>query len=231
MVFKQIDLLGNSAISAPPAASAAARTLLLSPSVAMATPRGWQTISSMPKLTERYDEVHCVGGGSLLLFLLFAAGRAPRLLPHGRVYFHGNIIYPTAPSAIDWMNKICQPGQAARSDTYEWRQAALSLGFGGRLHEPENRWLEPIVRSVVSGREGDLVDRFNYLKQRSEDKGRLVHLPVLGSEAEVLASLCRSTCDQIPCLGEEELGRPKLVRCTETECFDETDACMLSFGA
>ena len=39
----------------------------------MATPRGWEAIAQYPSLSTsgvRYDQVHCVGGGSLLLFLL-----------------------------------------------------------------------------------------------------------------------------------------------------------------
>ena len=48
------------------------RTLLLAPSPVLAQPRGWQTLAQAPLLPKdiRYDEVHCVGGGSLLLWLL-----------------------------------------------------------------------------------------------------------------------------------------------------------------
>ena len=53
----------------------------------------------------QYDEVHCFGGGSLLLFLLACAGKSPRLCPGGKVVLHGPLIYPTPDSCKQWLVK------------------------------------------------------------------------------------------------------------------------------
>ena len=97
-------------------------------------------------------------------------------------------------------------------DAHEWRKAALSLGVGGLIEH--DQWLEPIVRSVTSGRHGELVDRYETLKCKTEDKGRLVHLmpdgptPVLASyEKELIRdSVEHKKLEQV------------LVKCGEFEC-------------
>lgn len=213
------------AAAAPTSVDTTAHTLLLSPSTSLATPRGWGAVSSMPKLSSRYDEVHCVGGGSLLLFLLFAAGKAPRLRPGGKVIFHGPIVHPTASSCSSWLNSL-KAGSGKTINEYEWRSSAVSLGVGGALHEPFHQWLEPITKDVAAGRTNQLVDRFNDLQRRSEQKGRLEHIPTASKgprrlEAAVLQSLCQAA------------GTPnaKLLRCGEFECADETESCQLVYGA
>ena len=81
---------------------ATARTrLLLAPGAGLSQPRGWAALANQPALISSVpfsrthttvDEVHCVGGGSLLLWLLACAGKAPR----GRtVYMHGPVVLPT----------------------------------------------------------------------------------------------------------------------------------------
>merc|ERR550514_1402851 len=210
--FGYTPTMNAAAVAAEPA-----NVLLLSPSASLASPRGWSSLSTMPKLTDRYDEVHCAGGGSLLLFLLFVAGKAPRLQPHGRVFFHGPIVYPTAQSCSAWLDALNTGNGGSAVDEYDWRQAALSLGFGGALHKECNHWLAPLASAVSAGRSYELAEKFNDLQARSVEKGRLVHLPGGdGGEEAVLTSLCRHTVQD-----------SKLYRCAENECHDETDACQL----
>jgi len=169
----------------------ASRTLLLAPSTMLSSPRGWSAVSTMPSLTGKYEEVHCTGGGSLLLFLLCAAGKAPRLLPHGRVHFHGEVVLPTSESCAAWLKHSGAKNDIL--DDYEWRQAAVSLGVGGNLRA-HHHWLEPIARSIVTGRTCDLVEQFEDLRRRSERKGRLVHLNGAKTPgATALQELCAQT--------------------------------------
>ncbi len=101
-----------------------ARTLLLSPSRALATPRGWEALAlSKPSFAERYDEVHCVGGGSLLLWLLTQMRRAPR---SREVIFHGPVVLPTPESCAAWLESTGETTHLA--DHLNWRRQALSLG-------------------------------------------------------------------------------------------------------
>ena len=195
----------------------ASRTLVLAPTTSLANPRAWSSISAM-NILGRYDEVHCSGGGSLLLFLMACAGKAPRLRPGGKVFFHGDIVYPTPESCKQWLSKDGSNTDDDLADAYEWRAAALSLGVGGGLHEPSNRWLEPIARSVTMGRwSTELVDAFNKLKTRTEEKGRLVCL----EGQELVKELYNSE--------EEEEQQPArvLVRCGELECEQlDGDGCV-----
>ena len=168
--------------------------------------------------------MHCVGGGSLLLFLLFAAGKAPRLRPGGKVIFHGPIVQPSASSCSSWLNSVKASGVRDSTFAYEWRQTAVSLGLGGAMHEPFHQWLGPIAKDIAAGRTNALVERFNSLQQRSEQKGRLEHIPTSSKgprrlEAAVLHDLCRNA------------GTPdaKLLRCGEFEC--ETDSCQVVYTA
>ena len=53
-------------------------SILLNPSVNIATPRGWASVrpDALPR-SKRYSEVHLVGGGTLLMWLLVKAKCAP----------------------------------------------------------------------------------------------------------------------------------------------------------
>ena len=53
------------------------RSLLLSPTTALASPAGWSQLDAPLPQDCRYSEVHCIGGGSLLLWLLAVAGHRP----------------------------------------------------------------------------------------------------------------------------------------------------------
>ena len=128
------------------------RTLFLSPSTALASPRAWPAVTANPPPTvrdNRYDEVHCVGGGALLLWLLVRAGRGPRA---SRVYLHGPAVAPTPDSCAEWLTRAGMPAGASAPDVYEWRQQAVSLGVGGQLRSAELQWLEPMMSSIALGR-------------------------------------------------------------------------------
>ena len=193
----------------------AQKTLVLSPTTSFANPRAWKAVTGM-NIVGQYDEVHCFGGGSLLLFLLACAGKSPRLCPGGKVVLHGPLIYPTPDSCKQWLVKENKK-LLEDVDAYDWRQAALSLGVGGLLEE--HRWLEPIVRSLTAGRHEELVEQYDALKSRTEEKGRLLHLEghlikSKSTEQELIQGLRRPNSDS------EEHGQPArvLVRCGEFEC-------------
>ena len=83
----------------------------------------------------------------------------------------------------------------------------------------EHRWLEPIVRSLTAGRHEELVEQYDALKSRTEEKGRLLHLEghlikSKSTEQELIQGLRRPNSDS------EEHGQPArvLVRCGEFEC-------------
>jgi hypothetical protein len=175
--------------------------LILSPSAAIAQPRGWVDVSAMsPIATSRFDEIHCIGAGSLLLWLLGMAGRAPRAK---NIYCHGPLVMPTARSCTEWLSHA---GRGALADKYEWRSQAVNLGFNGQLATENDRWLEPLMRTIAAGRDDELVDDFEKKKEHQESRGRLIHRPafeltnngfanvyggssLLGSEGHVL--LCK----------------------------------------
>jgi len=208
-------------MQAPPAAtSQASRSLLLSPSTSLASPRGWDAVSEMPELSTRYDEVHCVGGGSLLLFLLFCAGKAPRLRKGGRVFFHGPVVQPTAASCAEWL-RSAKPGDCSINE-YDWTTSAVMVGAGGGLTDPAHQWLAPLTKSIAAGRSHELAEKFESLEERSIAKGRLVHLSGSPSdEAVVRQQLCQQA-------GEAD---DQLVRCGQFECFDFTDSCAVVYDA
>ena len=58
-------------------------SILLNPSVNIATPRGWASVrpDALPR-SKRYSEVHLVGGGTLLMWLLVKAKCAPFATDH-----------------------------------------------------------------------------------------------------------------------------------------------------
>ena len=206
--------------TAASAASTPSRTLILSPPVSMATPRGWEAIAQYPSLSTsgvRYDQVHCVGGGSLLLFLLHLAGKAPRLAKAGTVFVHGEPIYPTSDSCSLWADAV-RPGAGKDIDDEEWRNAAVSMGLGGRLAEPQLKWLEPLTRSIISG-SPTVREQYDELLQASVDKGRLRLLtgktedePAVPGVARIMGSnhedaLLALRCDEQACVFEPVGGR------------------------
>lgn len=195
-----------------PAVSAPSR-LILSPTTALAQPRGWSALASPPSLSSKqsttYDEVHCVGGGSLLLWLLACAGRAPR----GRiVYMHGPVVQPTPESCAAWL--VRESGGAYSPDKYEWRTQAVALGLsGGGLPPEDMQWLRPLLTSIASGRGGELGSRFADMQKRWERNGRLVHRPLPQAEDALLSQLLQSSIDESR--AEEACT---LLRCSQTGC-------------
>lgn len=178
--------------------------LVLTPSASLASPHGWTEIARASfNPLQRFDEVHCVDGGSLLLFLLCRAGKAPRLSSRGKVFFHGPVVLPTAASCTDWLARIGAKGTDG-TDEWAWRKEALSLGMNGNLHEDKYEWLQPITRSIASGRSAELVAHFKQLQHKSEQKGRLIHLgrsasTTTSSSQVVLRTLCEVE-EEAPCL-------------------------------
>lgn len=149
------------------------RTLLLSPSRNLASPRGWAITPTCLPEGSRYDEIHCVGGGTLLLWLLLKAGCAPRAT---RVVCHGHMVLPTPESCAAWL------GEDARVDVddYEWRREAIKLGIGGALRDSGKAWLEPLLLCIASGRAHELESDFRSLQMRWERSGarqRLARCP------------------------------------------------------
>ena len=209
--------LGEAAPTAPVCAAAATaqgapRTLLLSPSTSFATPRGWQTLTSYTSplaRSSRYDEVHCVGGGSLLLWLLACAGKAPRA---PLVYFHGPVVLPTPESCAAWLDRDA-PEARTVNDGFEWRRQAISLGAGGTISG--HTWLKPLLTTVAAGRSYELGARFVQMQRRWERNGRIVHRPwpaddhAVGDELTRLLSSQHEASDSLP---------STVLRCTEAEC-------------
>ena len=142
--------------------------ILLSPSIGLANPRSWQ---ALPELSlhhqQRIDEVHCIGGGTLLLWLLIRAKRIPRV---GHVVVHGPIVLPTAESCEQWVSSI-DPEAAPKER--EWRREALCLGLGGALSATNKEWLAPILHTIASGRSEELALEMLRYRDRWADVGRL----------------------------------------------------------
>ena len=143
-------------------------SILLSPSIGLANPRTWQ---ALPELSlqhqQRIDEIHCIGGGSLLLWLLIRARRIP---PVRHVVIHGPMVLPTAESCAEWAASI-DPDRAPNER--EWRREALCLGLGGALSATNREWLAPILHTIASGRSEELaLDMLRY-RDRWAEAGRL----------------------------------------------------------
>ena len=183
------------------------RSLLLSPTTALASPAGWSQLDAPLPQDCRYSEVHCIGGGSLLLWLLAVAGRAPR----GRVvYMHGPVVLPTPESCGAWLARA----GGTPFDEYEWQRQAISTGVAGGLeHSP---WLKPLMTSIATGRANELGQRAADMQRRWERHGRIVHRP-LEPEDDVLRSLLHGAKFSIDVERGGE-AQPELLQCGEAEC-------------
>ena len=203
---------------------ATARTrLLLAPGAGISQPRGWAALANQPALISSVpfsrthttvDEVHCVGGGSLLLWLLACAGKAPR----GRtVYMHGPVVLPTPESCNAWCDS------SLSSD--DWRTQAIMCGLGGG-GEPHSAWLRPLLTAIACGRADELGARFTSMQRRWERNGRLVHLPTPEAEDALLREL------QLPQSDGTRVGEapPTLLRCGETGCAAVAAAAVLPWA-
>ena len=195
------------------------RTLLLNPSTGLAAPRGWQAlVAAHPPVPSgsRYDEVHCMGGGSLLLWLLACAGRAPR----GRmVYLHGPVVLPTPESCNAWLLRA--GASTLQCDEYDWRRQAVSLGAGGgMLTQSTDEWLKPILRTIAAGRAHELGDRAAAMERRWERNGHLVHRQDRRRPEELLGALLDG--DGFPVGDQHGSGATsRLLLCDEASCAVE----------
>ena len=77
------------------------------------------------------DEVVCMGGGSLLLWLLLRAGNAPRAAR--KVTIYGTLVLPSPDSCVQWINQVQATDMMPFATSSEWRQQAVLLGMSGRL--------------------------------------------------------------------------------------------------
>ena len=112
--------------------------LVLCPSRHLAQPRSWQHLAELPQAVSEADEVVCLGGGSLLLYLLVRSGRCPRR-PTRHVVMHGPLVLPTPESCGRWVSAYGEGEDDDGASTAEsqWRQQALLLGLNGAA-EPCN---------------------------------------------------------------------------------------------
>ena len=197
------------------------KSLLLSPSHELATPRGWTSLSpdAFPP-SARYGEIHCVGAGSLLLWLMLKAGCAPRST---LIVCHGPLVLPTPSSCAAWLRSDGR--DASPADDFEWRRQAIALGAGGALRS--RPWLEPLLRTVATGQATVLADDLRSLQSRWERSGRLVHLPLheAGSEVGDTSWDLQQRQQQMefmpttaPLLPRDRLHPDAIVRCAEDEC-------------
>lgn len=159
------------------------------------------------------DVVSCVGGGSLLLWLLLQ--RSSRQPSHidamPSVVMHGDLVLPTPESVARWaMLKI---------DPHEWRRQAVMVGMNGGLSKPENKvrglslrglslstilladpaphdpllttllsllsqWLAPIMTNVAAGRFEPLESQMLRQVDFWDRQGKLEWRPSTSSDAD-----------------------------------------------
>jgi len=124
------------------------------------------------------DVVSCVGGGSLLLWLLLQRSSRQRsqidAMPS--VVMHGDLVLPTPESVARWaMLKI---------DPHEWRRQAVMVGMNGALKKPENKWLAPIMTNVAAGRFEPLESQMLRQVDFWDRQGKLEWRPSTSSDAD-----------------------------------------------
>lgn len=154
--------------------------LLLRPGLALSEPQGWSAVTELPHFAQHADEVVCLGGGSLLLWLLFRAGKAPWAAR--RVSVYGPLTYPTPESCALWAARLATDGAAlethASQDPFEWRrQATLMLsrssGDRGRRLRPEQLWIVPLLEPIAAGRFADVHREMDAAVERWAATGRV----------------------------------------------------------
>merc|ERR1712217_71662 len=164
--------------------------LLLSPSIALSHPRAWQSLPSLPiRDQHRISEVHCIGGGSLLLWLLIRAKRIPRI---GQVVIHGPLVLPTADSCAQWAEAIECPAYV--STEREWRTEALCLGLDGALSMDDRKWLLPILHDIAAGKSNELCHDMLRYRDRWYASGRLHYEPLTHDDTEWSCSPDKQWC-------------------------------------
>ena len=162
--------------------------LVLSPSRHLAQPRSWQNLAELPQCLSEADEVVCLGGGSLLLWLLVRAGRCPRR-PMRNVVMHGPLVLPTPESCGRWLSEFGEEDGASTTAESQWREQALLLGLNGGA-EP---WLRPILQQVAMGRFDALQDDMLRYVARWSSSGRLtICEPQLDADFGAVALCCDS---------------------------------------
>ena len=188
-------------------------SILLNPSVNIATPRGWASVrpDALPR-SKRYSEVHLVGGGTLLMWLLVKAKCAPFAT---RIICHGPMVRPTPKSCQQWLgDEARRRGIDDDVDIYEWRRQAVVLGVGGNLRAMGKEWLEPLLQEVAMGRCHVLAEDFEAMRVRWERSGRLIYRPL---EPSILGSQLLGSTDDVRAT-EQAVTKPSLVQCAEDEC-------------
>ena len=188
-------------------------SILLNPSVNIATPRGWASVTpdALPR-SKRYSEVHLVGGGTLLMWLLVKAKCAPFAT---RIICHGPMVRPTPESCQQWLgDEARRRGIEDDVDIYEWRRQAVVLGVGGNLRAMGKEWLEPLLQEVAMGRCHVLAEDFEAMRVRWERSGRLIYRPL---EPSILGCQLLGSTDDVRAT-EQAVTRPSLVQCAEDEC-------------
>mmetsp|Transcript_56926 Transcript_56926/g.113110 ORF Transcript_56926/g.113110 Transcript_56926/m.113110 type:complete len:247 (-) Transcript_56926:240-980(-) len=130
--------------------------LLFNPATTMANPCQWlpsTTAAAVSKFAvTQSDTVHCMGGGSLLLWLLLRSTRHQQrmeALKHVPIVIHGDLVLPTPESVVSWVS-------SQDISAYEWQRQGIMLGVGGDLRKPENAWLKSVSADLAAGRFGEL---------------------------------------------------------------------------
>ena len=137
--------------------------LILRPPASILSPASWPDVgsfgSSMEHTATGVEQVHCVGAGSLLLWLLLQARpnelakQATQGLGHPSqlpsVVMHGPLVLPTPTSVADFCST------SASDVEEEWRRCGVMM-FLDDDNMKKTEWLMHIMRDVAAGRFGQL---------------------------------------------------------------------------